>query len=456
MRIKCLGIALTLLAASAGIAQERLAVKGGKIMPGNGPAIENGVVIIRNGKIEAIGKDLSIPSDAKVIDATGKVVVPGFIEAHSSRGMDQTNETNPNVPFLSVIDAIDPSQEYFEDCRRNGVTTVAIVPGNNTMFGGQAAIIKTCGSIVDDMIVKRSAGIKISLKPVGDRNRMGHLATVRKELESTRLALAEPKKDEKKNEATAEAKSSDTPIEKDKSAPDDTQPRRNQQRPGGAVPGAPEAPDAALVREALTKLIKGDALAFIYCDLAMDVPQAIKLANEFKLKAVLVLGPDCYKAVKQVAASKLPVVLDPQLVYWETDQRTGDDKQVILPKIYREAGVPVTFQVTAGAAGNLFRSPNLPSTIGTNYLWYQAATAVKYGTSADEALNAITQRAADTIGVGKLVGTLEPGKDADFVVLTGDPLKLDTWVEKTVIAGKVVYERDQDRKLKNLLKPSDK
>jgi imidazolonepropionase-like amidohydrolase len=453
MRSIRIAVAVALLAAAPAVAQERLAIKGGRIVPVTGPPIDDGVIIIRGAKIEAIGKGLAIPSDAKVIDATGKVIVPGFIEAHSSRGMDQTNESNPNVPFLSVVDAIDPSQEYFEDCRRNGVTTVAIVPGNNTMFGGQAAIIKTYGSIVDDMIMKRSAGIKISLKPVGDRNRMGHLATVRKELDSARGAIKDDKKTDTKAASTSSAAESKT---ESKYTPDDTQPRRNQQRPAGAGPAANEPPDAALVREALTKLIKGDALAFIYCDQAMDVPQAIKLAEEFKLKAVLVLGADCHKAAKQVAASKLPVVLDPQLVYWETDPRTGDDKQVILPKVYREAGVPVTFQITAGAAGNLFRAPNLPATIGTNYLWYQAATAVKYGMLADEALNAITQRAADTIGVGKQVGSLEVGKDADLVVLTGDPLKLDTWVDKTVIAGKVVYERDQDRKLKNLLKPVDK
>jgi len=435
-------------------AQERMAIKGGRVIPVNGASIDNCVILIRNGKIEGVGKDLPIPSDAKVIDATGKVVVPGFIEAHSSRGMDQSNENNPNVPFLSVIDAIDPSQEYFEDCRRNGVTTVAIVPGNNTMFGGQAAIIKTYGSIVDDMIMKRSAGIKISLKPIGDRNRMGHLATVRKELDSARLALNPEKKTDTKS---AESSATSSGSENGGAAGEtQLQPRRNQQRGGGAAPTSNDAPDAALVREALTKLIKGDALAFIYCDQAMDVPQAIKLAQEYKLKAVLVLGQECYKAAKLIAASKFPVVLDPTLVYWETDARTGDDKQIILPKIYREAGVPITFQVSGIAAGNLFRSPNLPSTMGTNYLWYQAATAVKYGMPSDEALVAITQRPADTIGVGNLVGSIEPGKDADLVVLTGDPLKLETWVDKTVIAGKVVYERDQDRKLKNLLKPSDK
>src|SRR5260221_6519254 len=139
-------------------AQEQLAIKGGRIIPIGQPAIDGGVILIRDGKIQAVGKDLPIPSDYRVIDAAGKVVLPGFIEAHSSRGMDQANERNNNVPFLSVVDGIDPGQEYFEDCRRNGVTSVAIAPGDDTMIGGQSAIIKTAGAIVDQMVVKRNAG----------------------------------------------------------------------------------------------------------------------------------------------------------------------------------------------------------------------------------------------------------------------------------------------------------
>src|SRR5262249_38197827 len=163
-----------LLAAAAGApAQEQLAIKGGRIIPVAGPPIDGGVILIRDGKVQSVGKGLAIPSDYRVIDATGKVVLPGFIEAHSSRGMDQANERNNNVPFLSVIDAIDPGQEYFEDCRRNGVTTVAIVPGEDTMIGGQAAVIKTAGTYVEQMIVKRQAGIKISLRPPATRSRMG-------------------------------------------------------------------------------------------------------------------------------------------------------------------------------------------------------------------------------------------------------------------------------------------
>src|SRR5439155_21524529 len=100
-------------------------------------------------------------------------------------------ERNDNVPFLSVVDAIDPGQEYFEDCLRNGVTTVAIVPGNDTMIGAQAAVIKTAGAYVEQMIVKRQAGLKISLKPAGSRSRMSHLAALRKELDPARDRLQE-------------------------------------------------------------------------------------------------------------------------------------------------------------------------------------------------------------------------------------------------------------------------
>jgi hypothetical protein len=321
------------------------------------------------------------------------------------------------------------------------------------MFGGQAAIVRTYGSIVDDMIVKRGVGMKLSLKPASDRNRMGHVATIRKELDDARAALADQKKvaDAKPADKPADKPEKDTPPDSAANDDPDTQQRRQRPMGGGGNFGA--APDAALVREALMKLLKGEMFAFVYCELAMDVPQALKLIKEYGLKAVLVLGPDCHKAVKLIAAAKLPVVLDPTLVYWETDPRTGEEKQVALPKVYRDAGVAVTFQVTGGGAGNLFRAANLPPTIGTNYLWFQAATAVKYGTPPNEALAAITLRAAETLGVGKAKGSLEAGKDADLAILTGDPLKLDTWVETTLIGGKVVYERENDRKLKALLKP---
>jgi imidazolonepropionase-like amidohydrolase len=449
-----------LAAGAAASAQEQLAIKGGRILPVGKPPIDGGVILIRDGKIQAVGgKDLPIPADYKVIDAAGKVVMPGFIDAHSSRGMDQANERNSNVPFLSVVDAIDPGQEYFEDCLRNGVTTVAVVPAEATMIGGQAAVIKTAGTYVEQMIVRRHAGIKISLRPAEGRSRMSHLAALRKELDGARDALqdqlARPKAAgaapaRKPVKAAAPAQ----PAAEPEKLPEPTQPEPPAGGEGAAG-GAQGQGDLAARREALLRLLRGEMPAYLYCDAAMDVPQALKLVKEYKLKAILVLGHNCHKAAKLVAASKLPVILDPTLVFWESDPRSGEDRKIILPKIYREAGVPLTFQVTGMAGGNLFRAPDLPATLGTNFLWYQAATAVKYGMPKDEALEAITLRPAKLLGIDTLAGSVEPGKDADLVILTGDPLKLTTWVQTTLVRGKVVYERAKDRKLRQLL-PSAK
>src|SRR5437773_1303961 len=277
---------LGLLAAAAGAsAQDQLAIKGGRVVPIAGQPIDGGVILIRDGRIQAVGKNLAIPADYRVLDATGKVVLPGFIEAHSSRGMDQANERNNNVPFLSVVDAIDPGQEYFEDCRRNGVTTVAVVPGDDTMIGGQAAIIKTAGSYVEQMIVKRQAGIKISLRPTANRSRMSHLASLRKELDAARDALQNPPKI-----AAGESRPPTT-----RTTPDDDDSADEPAQPEPPTSDNPESPmespaDVSVRREALVRLLKGQMPAFFYCDAAMDVPHALKLVQEYKLKAILVLG----------------------------------------------------------------------------------------------------------------------------------------------------------------------
>lgn len=446
----CLAAAGLLTLPPGARAQQQIAIKGGRIISVAHPPIDGGVILIRDGRIQAVGKDLTIPSDYKVIDATGKVIMPGFIEAHSSRGMDQANERNNNVPFLSVMDAIDPGQEYFEDCRRNGVTTVAVAPGDDTMIGGQAAIIKTAGALVDQMVVKRQAGVKISLKPGVGRSRMSQLASLRKELDNARDAILDESDKPKVAGAGAGAADDNDDNGGGQNVDDPTQ----QQQPNG-VPTAPDATaDAGIRRETLIRLLKGEMPAFIYCELAMDVPQAIKLTKEYNLKTTLILGHNCYKAAKQIAASKLPVVVDSTLVFWETDPRTGEDHKIVIPKIYRDAGIPLTFQVTGIAAGSLFRAPDLPPTLGSNFLWYQAATAVKYGLPVAEALDAITLRPAKLLGIEKLAGSIEPGKDADLVILTGDPLRVSTWVDKTLVRGQVVYEREKDRKLQQLLPTS--
>ena len=383
-----------------------IAVKGGKIIPVAGDPIENGVILVRDGKITQIGQNLRIPLNARVIDATGKVVIPGLVVAHNTQGMDQENERNPEVAYTTVLDSVDTGQAYFDDCRRNGITSVAVVPGNNTRIGGQAAVLKLRGTYVSDMILKRSAGIKISLGPVQDESRMSHRNRLREALKEVREYMKE-----------LEGKT-----------------------------GAAALPDVQ--REAMCRLLKGEIPAMVYVPEPMDVAFALEFLKEYKLKGILVLGRDCYKAVDQIAQSGLPVVLDSEMVFWERNERTEEEKQVVVCQKFYEAGVKMTFQAGSGSpTGNL---------IGTNFMWFQAATAMKYGATAAEALRAITLTPAEMLGVEKFVGSLEAGKDADMAILSGDPLELNTWVETVIADGEVIYEMAEDKPLQLLLNKSDK
>jgi imidazolonepropionase-like amidohydrolase len=422
-------------------AQELLAIKGGKVIPVVGDPIENGVILIRDGRIDKVGADIKIPIEAKVIDATGKVVMPGIVEVHTSSAMSQSNETNPNVPFLSVIDSVDPAREFFEESRRNGVTTAAVVPGNSTMIGGQAAVIKTAGTYVNDMVLKRKAGLKISVAPTGSTSRMSHYARLRKELETVRDA-EKKKAEEKEKKKADEEKPEDKPKPDEKAVQQDDDKKKS---PTASSTNAQKPTDDAKM-EALTSLLNGDMPAFIYCSTAMDVTQAMRLVEEFKIKPILVLSRDTYKAADAIAKAKVPVILDSTLVYWRTDPRTRDDEKIVLPRLFRDKGIQFSFQVDNSTSR---------LAMGSHYHWYQAATAVKYGMPVNDALKAITLDAAKLIGVDDFVGSIEPGKDADIVILTGDPLKVTTWVETTIVNGKVVYERDKDVKLKKLLNPKE-
>jgi len=189
------------------------------------------------------------------------------------------------------------------------------------------------------------------------------------------------------------------------------------------------------------RLLTGELPALIYCPEALDVPQALRLIDDYDLDATLILGPSCYKAVDLIDERERPVILDPELVFWETDPRTDEDRRIVLPRIYRQAGVPILFQTGGGS-------------LGRNFLWYQAATAAKYGMPFEEALEALTIQPARVLGVEDSIGSIEPGKDADLVILTGEPLRLGTWVETTIIDGEIVYRQEEDQKLQELLRPS--
>jgi len=180
----------------------------------------------------------------------------------------------------------------------------------------------------------------------------------------------------------------------------------------------------------------------IYCQNAADVGQAFRLMDDYRFAAILVLGQDCYQAADDIAKRGVPVILDPTLVFWKRDPVTRVDEKIVLTKRYQDAGVKFLFQSN---------DSDSRQSLGSSYFWFQAATAVQYGLSREEAIAALTLEPAKAMGIDQYVGSIQVGRDADLVILTGDPLDVSTWVDQTLVNGTVVYERKSDWKLKLLL-----
>jgi hypothetical protein len=287
------------------------------------------------------------------------------------------------------------------------------------------------------MAVDRLAGMKLSMSPATG-SRMGQIAALRRELNKAKL----------KKEEGAETVNKDADQEKGEAKEGETtENSESTGEEGAASNAAPSAAQEQQGLEVLGKLIGGELLAFIYCDNSMDVGQAMRLIDEFQLRPVMVLGKDCEKAAKLLADKKYPVVMHNEMVFWRSNPRTREDELVSMPKTLNALGVSYMFQADTSSSR---------TTLGSNYLWFQAATAVKNGLSREAALKACTIDPAKTLGIESHVGTIEVGKDADLVILTGDPLATKSWVSKTIIDGVVVYDRTEDPKLRRLLESTEK
>jgi len=386
---------------AAAQAQDVIAIKAGKIITVSGREIMNGVVIVRGGKIVAIGANIPIPDGAKVLESP--VVMPGMVEAATSRGMDSPNENVAVVPFVNTSDGIDPVNVTFDDALRDGITTLHILPGNATVVGGTGIIVKPTGPTVENMLIRKPSAMKLSLAPSGGRSRMTQVEELRRAFDDFEVYR------QQLTERRAEQKKAGQPEE-------EIDPRQ----------------------QAMQDLVDGRLTAFLYCPTDSDVVRAIDLIDARKLKTVLVLGADCYKTAPLIARKKLSVVLDPQLITWETVEDKDKEVRHVIPTYFHNAGVRYALEVQN-------------TTFGARYLWYQAAIAVSYGVPRAEALRSITLTPAELIGVGDRVGSLEVGKDANILLLTGDPLDAKSWVDTVLIEGKIAYERKNDVRLQKLL-----
>jgi imidazolonepropionase-like amidohydrolase len=406
-----IGLAILVLAGSfaAPPKDDLLAVKAGRIITVSGEEIVDGVILIRDGKIEAVGKGLEVPWDAKVLDVGKQVVVPGFVETHSSRGVDRANENVPSVAVREhAFDSVNPLDPYFEGRVPAGHHDHVRGAGNGTMIGGQGCVLKPVGTITEAMTLVKNHALKLSLEPRSGMSRMAHLAALRRELDEVIDYLKEI--DEKRKEVPTAA---------------------------GGAPAGP-APEMEIKREVMAKFLQGKLAAFVYCPTASDVLRAIELSKKYKFKMKLVLGRDTWKAADDIAREKLEVILPADMIFWETDEEKHEEVLRVLPAIFAKAGVKFAFQTEA-------------SSTGSGYLWYQAAAAVRHGLPRADAIRAVTRTPAEILGLDARFGTIEKGRDANLVVLTGDPLDARTWVDQVLVEGKIVYERSKDTKLKRIL-----
>lgn len=403
----------------------KIALTGARIITVSGEDIAEGSVLVEDGRITAVGEDLEIPYDAIEYDVSGKVVFPGMIDPHASRGMDVRNETLPVTPFLNVYDAIDPSRRYFEDALRDGVTTVHAIPDNDTVVGGVSRVVKPIGLSIDEMTVEPDLAMKMSTTPKRGYDRMRQLLELRQtfyRLDRSLEDLAEKRYEEDQEEQgkTArippeERREKGKELVRDEDLGDDT---RN-----------------------LVRLRRGDLDAWIYAGAAMDVGPALELAEQEELtdNAVLVLGVTAHKAVEELKQAGRPVVLPAELFHRERDPFSGEVRETFVPKKLHEAGVTFALQ------------PSPSTSLAERYLNYQAAVCVRNGVPRSEALKAITLNPAEMLGLGDRLGSIEAGKAGNLVVFSGDPLDFGSWVEMVFIDGVLAYDRSKDARLMELL-----
>jgi len=387
-----------------------LVIKAGKIQTISHGLIENGAVLIHKGKIKSVASHIQIPKNAKVIDAGGCWLLPGMIESHTSMGSGgqyggpNINETsNPNTAQLSVVDAINPFDKNFKYVREAGITTVMISPGRKNVIGGQTAVVKPIGKTITNMIIKSPAGVKISLgegpkttygqKGKLPSTRMGSAYVLRKALLEAQHYLEEWQRYEKK--------------------------KKNEKG---------EKPQFDLQLDTLAKLLKKELTAFIECYRADDIMTALRIVDEFTLKAVLVGCTEGYKIPKEISRRKIPVIVSPFGIgprRMETKELTKSNAAVL-----HQSGVKIVIKADESLGiGSIRELPLL------------AALAVKGKLDREAALRAITLNAAEILGVEARIGSLEPGKDADLVLFDGDPLHYQTQVKQVFIDGKSVYKK---------------
>ena len=381
------------------------------LCPVNG-LVKNGTVLFDN-KIVAIGKDVEVPTGTKTIDAKGSYVVPGFIDAHTHQGlfdgtigwagMDGNEMTNPITPEMRGIDSFNPDEPSLKELLVGGVTCINTGPGSGNVISGESFVIKPNGApTVDEMIVLAPSGLKVAF---GENPKRVHGAE--KRTPSTRMGVAALLR-----KTLAEALSYKLQVKAYLDKAEEATER------GETPPLNPPARNMGL--ETVLKVINREIPIHAHAHRADDIATVIRIAKEFNIDVVLIHCTEGHKIKKTIAKSKFPAVIGPTL-FWSSKPETKERGFRTAVEL-NEAGVKVALQTDSLTPMNYF--PLLPMNV------------IKEGMRREDALKCVTINPAEMLKIDDRVGSLEPGKDADIVIWSGDPFDFYSKVEQVFIDGK--------------------
>ena len=392
------------------VAQQTKVFTGAKIIPIDGDPIENGVLVIKGDKIVDLGTEgeVDVPENAREFDVSGQVIMPGLVDSHSHIGNgDGGDRSSALHPDARIIDSIDPHSETFKKALAGGVTTVNVMPGSGHLMSGQTAYLKLRNAdkieemlFVDDPDEEVAGGLKMAngTNPIGSAPFPGTRA------KSASMVRELFNKAQDYKEQVEEA---------------DGDPNKMPKRDVGM--------------EALVEVLNGERIVHNHTHRHYDILTAIRLAEEFGYRLVLHHVSEAWKVADEIAESDAMasiIVLDSP-----GGKPEATDIKYENGSMLEDAGVTVGYHTDA-------------SITDTRLFLRSGAFGVRAGMSRDAALKALTIENAKMMDLQDRVGTLEPGKDADFVVLTGDPLSVYTRVQQTWVEGikRFDYSNPRDRK----------
>ena len=399
-------VALAVAVTGAPTGAQTVAITGGKVYPVSGPAIENGTVVITNGRITAVGTNVSIPAGAQRIDATGKIVTPGFVNSSTQLGVQEVSAVTDTrdaaargkdnvAAAFTVWEGLNPNSVMLAPARKEGITSFVVIPTGG-LIAGQAALLDVVPGTTTDMMIRAPVAM---VAEIGDAQQAG--LTSRGELI---VKLREIFDDAKYFRTHRDA--FDRAATRDFSA-------------------------SRLDLEALQPVLDGKLPLLLTVDRESDIDAAMRLARDFDIKLMIGGGAEAWMMADKLAAARIPVLTGAMNNIPAGFASLGQRQENAA--LLRKAGVSVALIGNAGGGDEeAFNVRNLKQ---------EAGNAVAYGMTWDDALRAVTLAPAEFFGVADRVGSLQAGREGNVVVWSGDPFEFTTRVEHVFVRGREYHDQ---------------